>query len=107
MHGSSSTAAAPRGRDRFVTLRRPIVLFRGNGVTVTTKSFTTDGFRYPVTELDGLSRIEHGGLLQAKSYELWARFRGQQIRVYHSVDKQEFGQVCRALTRAREYAGLT
>lgn len=76
-------------------------------MTVTTRTFTADGYRYPVTELDDLSRIEHGGLLQAKLYELWARFRGQQIRVFHSFDKREFGQVCRALTRAREHAGLT
>lgn len=107
MYGSSRMAAAPRGRDRFVTLRRPTVLYRGRSATVTTKVFTADGFRYPVAELNDLSRVEHGGLLQSKLYELWALFRGQRIRVFLSFDKQEFGQVCRALTRAREYAGLT
>lgn len=107
MYGSSRVTSAPRGRDRFVTLKRPTVLYRGTGATVTTRFFTADGFRYPVAELDDLSRVEHGGLLQSKLYELWARFRGQRIRVFRCFDKLEFGQVCRALTRAREYAGLT
>jgi hypothetical protein len=107
MYGSSRVTTSPRGRGRFVTLRRPTVLYRGAGAVVTTEFFTADGFRYPVTELDDLSRVEHGGLLQSKLYELWARFRGQQVRVFHCFDQREFGQVCRALTRAREYAGLT
>ncbi|HEY8471801.1 MAG TPA: DUF6232 family protein [Natronosporangium sp.] len=50
--------------------------------------------------------MESGGLLQSRLYELWAWFRGQQVRLFQSYDSREFGQVCRALTRAREYAGL-
>jgi hypothetical protein len=29
------------------------------------------------------------------------------VRLFRSRDRQEFDRVCRALVRAREYAGLT
>jgi hypothetical protein len=33
--------------------------------------------------------------------ELWARMEGQPIRLLHTTDSARFGQVCRALMRAR------
>ncbi len=107
MHGSSGVASAPRGRDRFVTFRRPTTLYRGDRVTVTTAYFQSAGHRYPVAELADLERVETGGRWQARLFELWARFRGQRVRLFSSSNAKEFGQVCRALIRARERAGLT
>lgn len=106
MHGSSSVAPVPSGRDEIVTYLRPTVLYQGKGATVTTAHFESGGYRFPVAELFSIERVEHGGLLQQRTYELWARFRGQVVRLFRSPDAREFGQVCRALTRAREYAGV-
>lgn len=106
MHGSSNVTPAPRGRDRFVTFSRGTVLYQANGTTVTTAYFAADGQQYPVAELDHVERVEHGNLLHSQLFELWALFRGQRVRLFHCPDGKEFGQVCRALTRAREYAGL-
>jgi hypothetical protein len=107
MHGSSNITSAPRGRDRFVTLGRPAVLYEGEGTIVTTAFFESEGLRFPVEELASVERVESGGLLQSRLFELWARFRGEQVRLFQCYSSREFGQVCRALTRAREYAGLT
>jgi hypothetical protein len=106
MHGSSNITSDPRGRDRFVTLGRPAVLYQGDGTIVTTDFFESDGLRFPVQELTNVERVESGGLLQSRLYELWAWFRGEQIRLFQCYSSREFGQVCRALLRAREYAGL-
>jgi hypothetical protein len=106
MHGSSDVAPAPRGRDRFVTFSRPTVLYQGDGIIVTTAFVESGGHRFLVRELSDIERVEHGGLLQSRLYELWAWFRDQRVRLFRCYDAQEFGQVCRALTRAREYAGL-
>jgi hypothetical protein len=60
-----------------------------------------------VTELSSIERVQlERGLLQERSYELWARFRGQQVRLFRSDDAREFGQVCRALLRARQLGGV-
>jgi hypothetical protein len=83
------------------------VLYEVNGTTVTTSYFESNGYRYPVEELAIVERVEHGGLLQSRRYELWAWYRGQRVRVFSCPNEMEFGQVCRALTRAREHAGLT
>jgi len=107
MHGSSGVTSAPRGRGRFVTFRRPTILYQGDRATVTTTYFESTGHRYPVAELDDVERVETGSLLQARLFEIWARFRGERIRVFRCPDAKEFGQVCRALIRARERAGLT
>lgn len=106
MHGSSNVTPAPSGRDSFVTSGRPTVLYEGNGVTVTTTYFQSNGLRFPVEELGDVERVEAGSLLQARLFELWAWFRGDRVRLFQCADSQEFGQVCRALTRARERAGL-
>ncbi|QSB13705.1 hypothetical protein JQS43_19325 [Natronosporangium hydrolyticum] len=59
-----------------------------------------------MASLSEIERVEQGGLLQSRSYELWASFRGQRHRLFRCHDAREFGQICRALTRAREYAGV-
>lgn len=105
MHGSSNVVPVPRGRDEFVTYPRPTVLYQGNGTVVTTTHVETQCYRYPVTELFSVQRVVHGGLLQRR-YELWARFRGRVVRLFRSHNAEEFGKVCRALTRAREFAGI-
>lgn len=107
MHGSSNVTPVPRHRDGFVTLGRPAVLYQGDGTIVTTAFFESEGVRFPVDELISVERVESGGLLQSRLFELWAWFRGQQVRLFQCYNSREFGQVCRALTRAREYAGLT
>lgn len=106
MNASGDVTPAPRGRDLSDSIGRPTVLYQGEDVTVTTAFFESGGFRFPLAELDDLERIEHGGWLQSHLYELWAWFRDQRVRLFHCYDAQEFGQVCRALTRAREHAGL-
>lgn len=106
MNASSSVAPTPRGRDRFVTFMQPTTFYQGGDTTVTSAFFESAGHSYPVDELDYIERVEQGGLLQSRLYELWAWFRGERVRLFHCYDSQEFGQVCRALTRAREHAGL-
>jgi hypothetical protein len=106
MHGSSNVTPAPRGRDEFVTHQRSTILYQAASVTVTTTYFEAGGHRYPVDELTEIARVEQGGLLQTRSFELLALFRGQQVRLFRCGDAREFGQVCRALTRAREHAGV-
>jgi hypothetical protein len=46
-----------------------------------------------------------GGLRARRSHELWADHQGGAVLLYASTDLREFGQVCRAVMRARE-AGL-
>lgn len=106
MHGSSNVAPVPSGRDQFVTNSRPVVLYHAAAATVTTLFFESAGLRYPVEELLDVERVEHGGLWQGRCYELWADYRGQRVRLFRTHDAREFGQVCRALMRAREHAGL-
>lgn len=106
MHASREVDQNPIERDRFVTNNRPTILYQGGGTTVTTTFFEFDGYRYPLEELTDVERVQHGGWLQSRRFEVWARFRRQRIRVFYCHHATEFGQVCRALTRAREYAGL-
>jgi hypothetical protein len=106
MQASRNVTQAPRGRDHFVTRNRQAVFYKDGNTTVTTRYFQSDGYRYPVTELIEIERVEHGSWLQSRAYELWARFRGQRIRLYLCYNARQFGQVCRALTRAREHLGL-
>lgn len=101
MNGSSSAADTPRWRDHIVTF------YRYDGTIVTTAFVESDGRRYPLVDLTSLRRVEHTSLLQPRAYELWARFRGRLVRLFRSRDPREFGQVCRAVVRAREHAGLT
>jgi hypothetical protein len=107
MKGSSNPAPDPRWRDQSVTSTPATVLFRGAGITVTTAFIESAGRRYPLAQLRAFRRVEHASWLQPRMYELWARFRGELVQLFRSRDEQEFGQVCRALVRAREYAGLT
>jgi hypothetical protein len=106
MHGSSQVTPAPNERDRPATSNPPAILYQVDGTIITTAYFESGRQRYPLPKLADLQRVEHGGLLQSRMFELWARFEGQWVRLFHSYDAQEFGQVCRALTRAREHAGL-
>jgi uncharacterized protein DUF6232 len=106
MHASREVAENPIDRDRFVTNNRAAILYQERGTTVTTTYFESGAYRFAVAELADVERVEHGRWLQAKRYELWARYRQQRIRLFYCYNAREFGQVCRALTRAREYAGL-
>ncbi len=42
-------------------------------------------------------------LLQPRPYEMWAQYRGEEVRIYRAADEKTYGHVCRALIRAREY----
>ncbi|MPZ26087.1 MAG: hypothetical protein GEV12_06465 [Micromonosporaceae bacterium] len=105
MNASNATPASS-GPDPFGANSRVTVLYTADGTTVTTAFFESGGFRFRLTELERFERVEHGGWLQGRMYELWAWFEGQRVRLFQCYDSQEFGQVCRALTRAREHAGL-
>jgi hypothetical protein len=37
-----------------------------------------------------------------RPYELWAEYRGRQVRLFGCADEKTYGHVCRALIRARE-----
>jgi hypothetical protein len=106
MHASREAAQNPIVRDRVVTDNRSTILYQEAGTTVTTTFFEFGGYRFPLEELTNVERVEHGGWLQTRRFELWARFRQQRVRLFFCYHTREFGQVCRALTRAREYAGL-
>ncbi len=47
-----------------------------------------------------------GHRLRPRPYELWAEYRGTTVRLFYSDSEREYGQVCRALVRAREIARL-
>lgn len=47
-----------------------------------------------------------GQRLRPRAYELWARYRGRQMLIFATDSEREFGQVTRALIRAREMARL-
>lgn len=46
------------------------------------------------------------GRLRPPDYELWARYRGRQTLLFRTDQERQFGQVTRALLRAREAARL-
>jgi hypothetical protein len=51
-----------------------------------------------------------GSRLRPPDYELWGRYEGQTVLLFSSDHEREFGQVSRALLRAREaarYGGVT
>jgi uncharacterized protein DUF6232 len=47
-----------------------------------------------------------GYRLRPRPFELWADYHGMTIQLFYSDSEREFGQVCRALVRAREMARL-
>jgi hypothetical protein len=50
------------------------------------------------------SVVLYGGHRARRSHELWADHQGQAVRLFAGTDAREFGQVCRAVMRAREAA---
>jgi TPR repeat protein len=106
VQGRSGTALLIVAPDRVARVTRSAVLHRQGSTTVTVAYFDSDGRRFPLQELDQIERVEHRGLLGPRLFELWALFRGHRVRLFHTYDAREFGQVTRALVRAREYAGV-
>lgn len=47
-----------------------------------------------------------GQRMRPRAFELWAQYRGQAVLVFSSDHEREYGQVTRALIRAREMARL-
>ena len=47
-----------------------------------------------------------GHRLRPRPFELWADYRGLTIQLFYTDNEREYGQVCRALVRAREMARL-
>ena len=47
-----------------------------------------------------------GDRLRPRPYELWADYYGITVRLFYSDNEQQFGQVTRALIRAKEIASL-
>jgi hypothetical protein len=47
-----------------------------------------------------------GHRLRPRPFELWAEYRGMTVQLFYSDSEREYGQVCRALVRAREMARL-
>jgi hypothetical protein len=106
---SADAEPLPRLRvaDRVVASTHAIIFYKGASTTVTSTFFVAGRHRYPMAELKNLERVEHRGPLRPTLYELWAFFRGHWVRLFRTSDAKEFGQVARALARAREYAGLS
>lgn len=40
-----------------------------------------------------------------RPYEIWAEYRGAEVRLFVTADPEQYGQVARALVRAREAQG--
>jgi hypothetical protein len=40
-----------------------------------------------------------------RPYEIWAEYRGAGVRLFVTEDREQYGQVARALVRAREWHG--
>lgn len=47
-----------------------------------------------------------GQRLRPRAFELWAQYQGQQVLVFSSDHERQYGQVTRALLRAREISRL-
>jgi len=47
-----------------------------------------------------------GDRLSPRAYELWADYYGITVRLFYSDNEQQYGQVTRALLRAKEIASL-
>jgi hypothetical protein len=45
------------------------------------------------------------GWVFRRPYEIWAEFRGSQVLLFATEDAEQYGQVARALVRARELGG--
>ena len=45
------------------------------------------------------------GAVLRRPYEIWARYRGSEVRLFVTEDAEQHGQVARALLRAREQHG--
>lgn len=106
MNSISSLPAPPYQRDQIMTFVIQTVLYHARGTTVTTEFFESDGRRYPLAELGIVHRAVPAGWPRRRLFELWAEFRGRPVRLYRCRSERVFGQVCRALLRAREYAEL-
>lgn len=42
------------------------------------------------------------GRVFRRPYEIWAEYRGAEVRLFATEDREQYGQVARALVRARE-----
>lgn len=45
------------------------------------------------------------GRVLRRPYEIWAEFHGAEVRLFATEDREQYGQVARALVRARESHG--
>lgn len=106
MNGSSNPAPVQKQRDHSGTPAPPTVHYRSAGITITTEFVESAGRRYSLVELLAPRRAQGASWWQPRRYELWATFQGERVRLFVSRDGQRFNQVCRALVRAREHAGL-
>lgn len=79
-------------------------LYRGRDTRITTHHFESAGHRYPVANLGEIRRAVLHSWPRTRRYELWAHVDGRTVRLFYCDSEREFGQVCRALVRAREYA---
>jgi hypothetical protein len=78
--------------------------YRRPGTRITTQVFEFAGQRYPVADLGEIRRVVLNSRLRNRLFELWAQFDGRTVRLFYCHNEREFGQVCRALVRARENA---
>jgi hypothetical protein len=114
----------PAGRPTSIT-SRPDTLLRQPGIRVSGRWFIVGSRRYDVTELSHLRTVRGPrdpltiravittgvvlaaiGRLRPRPFELWAEYRGMTVQLFYSDSEREYGQVCRALVRAREMARL-
>ena len=105
------TARGPHDR---LTLRAVMVtaaVLIGIGVAL---GYTGDLYRLPASTYAGLGLAAFvpvglalvGHRWRPPAYELWGRYKGSTVLLFSSDHERQFGQVTRALIRAREAARL-
>jgi Family of unknown function (DUF6232) len=81
--------------------RRPVMHYPGPGVVVTSDYVDYVGGRVAIADLTRVvRRVDNPRHPRRMTIE--AESRGQRIQLFSTRDPREFGQVCRALTRAIE-----
>lgn len=75
------------------------LLYRGPGALITDKVFEA---LTPQRQSFLINELEHLHVVRGRPLEIRAFYRGQLIVLFHTRDRQVFGQVERALLRALE-----
>ncbi|WP_331212487.1 DUF6232 family protein [Plantactinospora sonchi] len=105
------TARGPHDRLTLRAVLTTVAVLVGIGVAL---GYTGDLYQLPPAAYAGLGLAAFlpvglaaaGHRWRPPAYELWGRYRGSVVLLFSSDQEREFGQVTRALIRARETARL-